>query len=95
MLITSVRDDQNNRWKGHAKKKTKTKKKQQNHKQNKERKEQRCDTIYRERVRANWFCCAFKLEFLQLICKASLIFKSKVQWALSINLNERGWYESW
>ena len=29
---------------------------------------------YSERVRAKWFCCAFKLGFLQLICKASLIF---------------------
>ena len=31
---------------------------------------------YSERVRAKWFCCAFKLSFLQLICKDSLIFKS-------------------
>ena len=31
---------------------------------------------YGERVRAKWFCCAFKLGFLQLICKASLIFNS-------------------
>ena len=31
---------------------------------------------YSERVRAKWFCCGFKLGFLQLICKASLIFKS-------------------
>ena len=30
---------------------------------------------YSERVSTNWFCCAFKLGFLQLICKASLIFK--------------------
>ena len=29
---------------------------------------------YSERVRDKWFCCAFKLDFLQLICKASLIF---------------------
>ena len=29
---------------------------------------------YSERVRAKWFCCAFKLGFLQLIFKASLIF---------------------
>ena len=62
--------------KGTCKKKNKNKKKQK-HKQNKERKEQRCDTTYRERVRANWFCCAFKLEFLQLICKASLILSRK------------------
>ena len=31
---------------------------------------------YSERVRAKLFCCAFKLGFRQLICKASLIFKS-------------------
>ena len=30
---------------------------------------------YSKRVRAKWFCCAFKLGFLQLIYKASLIFK--------------------
>ena len=32
---------------------------------------------YSERVRAKWFYCAFKLGFLQLICKGSLNFKSK------------------
>ena len=30
---------------------------------------------YSEMVRAKWFCWALKLGFLQLICKASLIFK--------------------
>ena len=44
---------------------------------------------YSERVRAKWFCCAFKLAFLQLICKASLIFKSNLEWALSIILKQR------
>ena len=39
---------------------------------------------YSERVRAKWFCCAFKLGFLQLIYKASLIFKSNLELALSI-----------
>ena len=38
--------------------------------------------------------CAFKLGFLQLICKASLIFKSKLDLALSIILKERELYES-
>ena len=33
---------------------------------------------YSERVRAKWFCCAFKLGFFQLICKGSLIFKSNL-----------------
>ena len=41
------------------------------------------DKSYSERVRAKWFCCAFKLGFLQLICKASLIFKSNLELALS------------
>ena len=42
-----------------------------------------------ERVRAKWFCCAFKLDFLQLICKASLIFKSNLELASSIILRQR------
>ena len=49
---------------------------------------------YSERVRAKWFCCAFKLGFLQLICKASLIFKSNLELALSIILKQRESYES-
>ena len=47
------------------------------------------DKSYSERVRAKWFCCAFKLGFFQLICKASLIFKSNLELALSIILKER------
>ena len=39
-----------------------------------------------------WFCCA--LSFLQLICKASLIFKSNLELALSIILKQRQLYES-
>ena len=46
------------------------------------------------RVRAKSFCCAFKLGFLQLICKASLIFKSNLELALSIILKQRELYES-
>ena len=49
---------------------------------------------YSERVRAKWFCCAFKLGFLQLIYKASLIFKSNLELALSIILKQRELYES-
>ena len=49
---------------------------------------------YSERVRAKRFCCAFKLGFLQLICKASLIFKSNLELALSIILKQRELYES-
>ena len=39
---------------------------------------------YSKRVRAKLFCCAFKLGFLQLIYKASLIFKSNLELALSV-----------
>ena len=49
---------------------------------------------YSERVRAKWFCCAFKLGFLQLICKGSLIFKSNLELALSIILKQWELYES-
>ena len=45
-------------------------------------------------MRAKWFCCAFKLGFLQLIYKASLIFKSNLELALSIILKQRELYES-
>ena len=49
---------------------------------------------YSERVRAKWFCCAFKLNFLQLIYKASLTFKSNLEPALSIILEQIEFYES-
>ena len=48
---------------------------------------------YSERVRAKWFCCAFKLGFLQLICKASLIFKSNLELVLSIILKTKNKHE--
>ena len=48
---------------------------------------------YSERVRAKLFCL-FKLGFLQLICKASLIFKTNLELALSIILKQRELYES-
>ena len=49
---------------------------------------------YSERLRAKWFCCTFKLGFLQLICKAFLVFKSNIELALSIILKQRELYES-
>ena len=52
------------------------------------------DTSYCERVRAKWFCYVFKLRFPQYICKASLIFKSNLELALSIILKERELSES-
>ena len=53
-------------------------------------KRMRGDRSYSERVRAKSFCCTFKLGFLQLICKASLIFKSNLELALSVILKQRG-----
>ena len=41
-----------------------------------------------------WICCAFKVGFLEIICKASLIFKLDLQLVLSIVLKERELYES-
>ena len=70
MPIISIRDHENNRWKRNAEK-TKTEK-------NKE------DKSYSERARAKWFCRAFKLGFLQLICKASVLFKSNLELVLSV-----------
>ena len=51
---------------------------------------------YSERVRAKWICCVFKLitGILQLICKATLIFKSNLEIASSIILKQRELYES-
>ena len=54
----------------------------------------KADKSYSERVRSKWFCCAFKLGFLQLICTASLIFKSNLELASSIILQERELYQS-
>ena len=48
---------------------------------------------YSERVRAKWFCWAFKLGFIQLIRKASF-FKSDLELALSIILKQREFCES-
>ena len=49
---------------------------------------------YSERAKAKWSRGAFKLGFLQLICKASLIFKSNLELPLSIILKQRELYES-
>ena len=71
------------------------KEKQQQYKKNKQRqKRANGEKRYSERVRAKWFCCACKLGFLQLICKASLIFKLNLELALSIILKQRELYES-
>ena len=41
-----------------------------------------------------WFCFAFKLGFIQLLCKATLILKSNLELALSNILKERELYKS-
>ena len=56
---------------------------------NKDRKEERDDASYSESMRAKWFCCVFNLGFLKSMCKASLIFKSNLELALSTTLKER------
>ena len=78
MPTISVKDNKNNRWKGN------TKTKQQNN-NNKKRKG---DGSYSKMVSDKWFCWAFKLGFLQLNCKASVIFKSNLELALSIKTKE-------
>ena len=52
------------------------------------------DGSYSKRVRDKWFCWTFKLGFLELICKASLIFKWNLELVWSIILKERESYES-
>ena len=44
-------------------------------------------------VTAKWFCCAFKLDFVQLICQGPLIFKPNLELALLIILKERELYK--
>ena len=71
-------------------------KKNKNKQTNKQTKAERSkgSRSYSERLRVKWFCCAFKLAFLQLIFKASLIFKSNLELALSVILKQRELYES-
>ena len=73
--------------------KEKCEKKKQQQQQHKDR-EKQGGRSYSERVRAKRFCCVFKLGFLQLLFKASLIFKSNLELALSVILKERELYES-
>ena len=75
MSVISVRDNENN---------NKIMKKNQI---NKDRKGQG-ETEAIVRLRAKWFCCAFKLGFFQLICKASS-FKLNLGLPLSTILKQR------
>ena len=73
---------------------TQKKQKQQQQRSKQRQKRARVNRTYSEKVRAKWFCCAFKLGFLQLICNASLIFKANLELALLIILKQRELYES-
>ena len=55
---------------------------------NKDIMEEKGDASYSESVRATWFCNASKLGFLQVTCKASLVFKSNLELASPIILKE-------
>ena len=72
MSIINVKDNENNRGK----------RKEKNKQKNKDRKKQRSGASYSENVRAKWSCCAFKLGFVRLKYKASLIIKSNLELAL-------------
>ena len=61
-------------------------------KKKKREREGRGDTSYGESVEVKWFSCAFKLGFLQLMCKASLIFNSNLELALQVILKQRELY---
>ena len=70
------------------------KQKQKKQKKKRKKKKNKGDGTYSKMVRDKWFCSAFKSGFLQLICKASSIFKLNLELALSIILKKREWYES-
>ena len=55
----------------------------------KDRKKQRSGARYSESVRTKCFSCTIKLGFVKLTCKASLTFKSNLNWASSIILKVR------
>ena len=85
----SVRDNENCRWKRNINNNNNN-----NNDKPQRQKKARGNKSYSKRVTATWFCCAFKLGFLQLICNASLIFKLNLELALSIILKQRELYES-
>ena len=66
----------------------------ENKNKNKDRKEHGGDGCYSESMRAKCFCFAFKLRFLHLIYRVSLILKSNLELALSIILYRRELYWS-
>ena len=71
----TITDNENNKWKRKAK--------------NKDGNAESSYVSYNESVRAKWFCYVFNLDFLQLMCKDSLILKWNLELALSIILKNR------
>ena len=70
------------------------KRKDEREKEKTKTKRKKGDPSYSENARGKWFCCAFKLlGFLQLMCKASLIFKLNWKLDWSIILKERELYK--
>ena len=61
MSVICVRDNTSNRWKRNAKKKAKQNKIQKKKKKKTKAENNKGYGSYSERVRAKWFCCAFKL----------------------------------
>ena len=59
---------------------------------NKDRKKKMSGASYSESVRTKWFCC--ELDFVQLMCKASLTFESNLELVVSIILSESELYQS-
>ena len=95
MPIISVRDNDNNRWNWYVKTTTTTTTTTATTTTTTTKTgKNKGDRSYSKRVRTTWFFCGFKVGFLQLICKSSLIFKSNLELSLSIILRQRELYES-
>ena len=60
----------------------------------KDKKKQMGGASYSESVRTKWFCCRFKFDFVQLMYKASLIFKANLELPLPIILKVGELHES-
>ena len=65
-----------------------------NERESKKQKHEEAKERRKLKWKSKWFCCAFKLGFVQLICKSSLISKSNLESALSIIFKERELCES-
>ena len=69
------------------------KRKDEREKEKTKTKRKKGDPSYSENATAKWFCFAFNLGFIQLMCKAFLIFKLNWKLDWSIILKERELYK--